>query len=268
MHRVALTVAYNGSRYHGWQYQGRDIPTVQRELTNAVSKVADNDITLHCAGRTDTGVHASKQIVHFDSPVDRPDKAWIMGSNANLPDSVSVEWAGTVQPDFDARRSATARRYLYLIHNVRVRSSLMHEFLTHEHCRLDHDSMHEAAQSLLGENDFSSFRAANCQSVSPMRNLMEISVYRRHDVVAIEVVANAFLQHMVRNIAGSLMAIGTGYRSVEWLAEVLDAKDRSKAARTAPPNGLSLVDVVYPEAYGIPAGPATPHLFRLLGEGL
>ena len=264
MPRTALVVSYNGHAYHGWQYQGETIPSVQRELTRAVAAVADTDVTLYCAGRTDTGVHATKQVVHFDCPVSRPSKAWTMGCNAHLPDDISVDWAGPVADTFDARRTAFARQYHYLIFNRRVRSALMPEYLTREHRALDESRMHEAAQMLLGENDFSSFRAANCQSVSPMRFLSRIEVTRHDELVMIDVTANAFLHHMVRNIAGVLMDVGAGDRPVNWVGELLAARDRTQGGITAPPNGLFLVDVHYPNEAGIPPGPCLPHFLQLL----
>jgi len=263
--RIALIVAYNGQQYHGWQYQGETLPTVQRDLMRAVATVADTDITLYCAGRTDTGVHASKQVVHFDTPNARPDKAWTMGVNAHLPDAVSVEWAAEVSAGFDARRTATARRYLYFIHNSRIRSALMAGYVTHEHRQLDEHNMHEAAQVLLGENDFSSFRAANCQSQSPMRNLMSVTVSRRQDLVLVDVMANAFLHHMVRNIVGALLDVGAGIRPVDWMAELLQLRDRNRGSVTASPEGLYLADVLYPEEFGLPQGLRLPHFFQVAG---
>ncbi len=229
----------------------------------AVAKVADHDVTLYCSGRTDTGVHASKQIVHFDHEPERPDKAWVMGVNAHLDDHISVEWAGQVSDSFDARRTATARRYLYVIHNHSVRSSLMADFVTLERRPLDAETMDLAAQDLLGENDFSSFRAANCQSNSPMRHVSEVKVRRHADLVAIEIEANAFLHHMVRNIAGALMDVGSGNQRASWIAELMSVRDRTQAGVTAPPNGLYLIDVVYPRAEGIPEGPRLPHLLQV-----
>ena len=263
MPRTALVVSYNGQPFHGWQFQPSDIPTVQQHLMGAVAEVADHDVTLFCAGRTDTGVHATKQVVHFDHDNERPDKAWVMGVNAHLSDAVSVEWAGQVDDGFDARRTATARRYLYLIHNNRVRSSLMADFITHERRSLDAPVMHRAAQSLLGENDFSSFRAANCQSNSPMRFVSEVSVKRYGDLVGVEIQANAFLHHMVRNIVGALMDVGAGDQEEGWISELMQVKDRNQAGVTAAPNGLYLIDVVYPEVCGIPQGRRLPHLMQL-----
>ena len=265
MPRAALLVSYNGQPYHGWQYQSPEIPTIQGQLTAAVAKVADHPVTLHCAGRTDTGVHATKQVVHFDHEHPRPVKAWVMGVNAHLEDDIAVEWAGAVSDDFDARRTALARRYLYLLHNHPVRSSLMSAFLTFERRQLDAARMQQSAQALVGEQDFSSFRAANCQSVSPMRLVSSVEVRRHHDLVAIEIQANAFLHHMVRNIAGALLDVGAGDRPESWIRELLDLRDRNHAGVTAPPNGLYLVDVVYPEAAGIPAGPRLPHLLQVVG---
>lgn len=265
MPRVALIVAYNGQHFHGWQYQGETLPTVQRDLTRAVAAVADTDVTLFCAGRTDTGVHASKQVVHFDTLNARPTKAWTMGVNAHLLDAVSVEWAGEVSATFDARRTATARRYLYFIHNSRIRSALMAGYVTHVRRPLDEDSMHKAAQALLGENDFSSFRAANCQSQSPMRNVMSVSVSRRQDLILVDITANAFLHHMVRNIVGTLLDIGAGLKPVDWMAELLLMRDRQFGGATASPEGLYLADVRYPEQFGLPQGLRLPHFFQVAG---
>jgi len=264
--RIALIVTYSGRHYHGWQRQNESIPTVQRDLTRALSKVADSQLVIHCAGRTDTGVHATKQIVHFDYPGERPDKAWIMGANAHLSDEISVEWAGTVEADFDARRSATARRYLYVIHNQKVRSSLMYDFMTHEHRALDEVRMARAALSLIGENDFSSFRAANCQSSSPMRFVSAVDVRRAGDIVMIDITANAFLHHMVRNIAGVLMDVGAGQQDESWVGELLEKRDRRAGSVTAAPNGLYLINVQYPAACGIPDGSRTPHFLQVALE--
>jgi tRNA pseudouridine38-40 synthase len=262
--RTALIVAYNGQSFHGWQYQSEKIPTVQRDLTRALSQVADRDVVVHCAGRTDTGVHATKQVVHFDCAVDRPNKAWVMGVNAHLGDDLSVEWAGQVADDFDARRTAHARHYLYLVHNNRVRSSLMPEYLTRERRVLDEKVMDDAAQSFVGEADFSSFRAANCQSNSPMRNVMSVGVKRYNDIVAIDIKANAFLHHMVRNIVGTLLDVGSGEKPITWITELMSKKDRTLAGMTAPPNGLFLVDVDYPAAVGIPRSSRLPHFLQFI----
>ena len=257
---MALVVAYNGRAFHGWQFQNEQTPTVQLALQQALGIIADHPMTVHCAGRTDTGVHATRQIVHFDAPVARPEKAWVMGTNTHLPDDISVEWAAPVSPDFDARRSATARRYLYLLHNHPIRSALMSDYVTSHKAPLDADEMHAGARYLLGEQDFSSFRAAHCQARTPMRNVHSVTVSRTGDMVVVDIEANAFLQHMVRNIVGVLLDIGVGQRPAGWVGELLSLRDRTRASRTAPPNGLYLIDVIYPPSAGIPPGPNLPHL--------
>lgn len=264
--RVALVVAYNGKSLHGFQYQNETIATVQGHLEAALSQVADHEIRVSCAGRTDTGVHATHQVIHFDTTASRPIKAWVFGANTHLPDFISVNWAGEVSSEFDARFSAVARRYLYLIYNSPVRSALLHDVLTRERRPLEEARMHAAGRALLGEHDFSSFRSSECQSPTPWRNVHRLEVYRRGDLVVIDITANAFLHHMVRNIAGVLMDIGAGAAEPGWAAEVLAARDRRCAAMTALPNGLYLVDVSYPEQFGIPGGPDLPHLYSTVAN--
>lgn len=262
--RIALVVSYNGAPFHGFQYQNDDLPTVQLALESSLSRIADHPVKLVCAGRTDTGVHATHQVVHFDSDAQRHDDAWILGANRYLPEDVAVQWAAEVDSAFDARFSAEARRYLYLIFNARVRSALLPEALTRESRPLDEAVMHEAGRALIGEHDFSSFRAAECQARTPVRTIEALDVYRRGDIVAVDVIANAFLHHMVRNIVGVLLDIGAGVNPPSWAADVLAAQDRTRAGVTAPANGLYLIDVRYPVAFGIPAGPDLPHLFSLM----
>lgn len=248
--RVALAVEYDGSRYHGWQKQP-GLMTVQTSLEDALSQVADHEVHVHCAGRTDTGVHATGQIVHFDSNADRTSRAWIFGANSKLPKDISVRWAKLVDEEFHARFSATARRYRYIIYNNPIRPATSRSIITWAYRPLDHERMHLAAQKLLGENDFTSFRAVECQSNTPMRNIHSFNVSRQGDLVIVDVTANAFLHHMVRNMVGVLMKIGTGKEPVEWIDSVLAARDRSKGAETAPPYGLYLMDVHYPEQFDI-----------------
>ncbi|MCC2605882.1 tRNA pseudouridine(38-40) synthase TruA [Planctobacterium marinum] len=259
MARIALGIEYNGAAYFGWQRQ-REVASVQQKLEAALEVIAQQKIDVVCAGRTDAGVHATNQIVHFETDVQRPDKAWTMGSNANLPDTIAVKWAKPVADDFHARFSATARRYRYVIHNVRLRPGIFLEGVTHFYHPLDAEKMHRAAQCLLGEQDFSAFRAALCQSRSPFRNLHHIQVIRQGDYVVIDIKANAFVHHMVRNIAGSLMAVGCGEQSEDWIAELLASKDRTQAAATAKPNGLYLVSVDYPAEFALPQKPLGPLL--------
>jgi tRNA pseudouridine38-40 synthase len=226
--------------------------------------VADRRVGVHCAGRTDTGVHGHGQIIHFDAPVVRNSKAWVLGANAALPAHIRVHWAVPVSADFHARFSAVSRRYCYIIANTPVRPALLQGQVTWQRRPLDARLMHTEAQCLLGERDFSAFRAAACQSRTAMRNMQSIGVVRRGDLIVIEVTANAFLHHMVRNIAGALMAVGSGRRGDGWLASLLAEGDRARGAETAPPDGLYLVEVAYPPRYRLPATPAGP---LLLGGG-
>jgi len=249
--RVALGIEYDGAQFFGWQRQ-REVITVQEVLEKALSTVANHPVDVFCAGRTDAGVHGTGQVVHFNTDAVRGERAWTLGVNANLPDSVAVRWAKEVNEDFHARFSATARRYRYIIYNSKLRPAILQHGLSHYHPPLDADKMHLAAQSLLGEQDFSSFRAAQCQSNSPFRFVHFVKVTRHNDFVVIDIKANAFVHHMVRNIAGSLISIGRGDKPVEWLAEVLAAKDRTLAAETAKPHGLYLIEVDYPEEFNLP----------------
>ncbi|MDX9768433.1 MAG: tRNA pseudouridine(38-40) synthase TruA [Ectothiorhodospiraceae bacterium] len=258
--RVALALEYDGSAFYGWQAQRNlRLPTIQETLENALGRIAAAPVTTVCAGRTDAGVHASHQIVHFDTPSARDERAWVFGANTHLPAGIAVKWARPVAADFHARFSATARRYRYAILNRPTRSAHLGALATHWVPSLDADLMHAEAQCLLGERDFSSFRGAGCQSNTPMRNVHFVTVIRRGDWVVVDIQANAFLLHMVRNIVGTLLAVGSGKQPAGWAAEVLALRDRTKAAMTAPPNGLYLVDVDYPAHFGLPRdvpGPA------------
>ncbi len=254
--RIAMAVEYQGSCYRGWQSQDKPrVATVQDAVEGAVSSVAAAPVTVICAGRTDAGVHAAHQVVHFDAPTARSAKAWLAGSNALLPDDIAVRWAVPVANDFHARFSATARRYRYIILNQARRAAHMVGALTHVELPLDAGLMHKEAQVLVGEQDFSAFRAASCQSLTPMRNIHFVDVQRRGRLVIIDIQGNAFLHHMVRNIAGVLMDIGAGKAPVTWAYEVLRAGDRRQGGVTAPPQGLYLVQVDYPAHYRIPAFP-------------
>lgn len=255
--RVALGIEYDGAEYKGWQRQN-EVKSVQQTLENALSNVANIPISIHCAGRTDAGVHATGQVVHFESENSRPERAWTLGVNANLPDSVSVKWAKSVPDDFHARFSATARRYRYIIYNHTLRPAILMAGLTHVYRELDAERMHIAAQALIGEHDFSAFRASLCQSKSPNRDVSHVRVFRQGRFVIIDIQANAFVHHMVRNIAGSLIEIGAGEQETDWMAWLLTRKDRTLAAATAKPNGLYLVDVRYPSRFAIPQNPLGP----------
>lgn len=249
--KIALGIEYDGAAFYGWQRQAQ-VPSIQQHLEQALSKVADSNVQIHCAGRTDAGVHATGQVVHFETEVNREDRAWTLGVNANLPDSIAVKWVAQVADGFHARFSATARRYRYLIYNHPLRTAILPKGLTHVFADLNATKMHNAARCLLGENDFSAFRAAHCQSNSPWRNVTHLNVSRHGQFVLIDIQANAFVHHMVRNIAGSLIEVGVGNQTEAWMEEILASKDRKLAAATAKPNGLYLVDVVYPERFKIP----------------
>ena len=262
MPRIVLGVEYDGSAYAGWQWQtGKR--TVQGELQAALSKIADRPVTVICAGRTDAGVHALEQVVHFDSDAERPVQAWMLGGNSYLANDVRITWVKPAVGDFHARYSAIARFYRYVILNRGMKSALLRNQSTWCYQPLDGDKMHLAAQSLVGEHDFSSFRAQGCQSKSPNRLLHFIDVYRQDRQVIIDICANAFLHHMVRNIAGALMEIGMGKQSPAWTRQLLDIKDRTQAGITAPPHGLHLGAVFYPAEYGIEKHP----VFAKLPEG-
>lgn len=249
--RLALGIEYDGSAFCGWQRQdeGR---TVQACVEEALSFVADHEVRVVCAGRTDTGVHATGQIVHLDTAARRSDKAWVMGVNSRLPNDVRVHWFKQVDEDFHARFSARRRRYRYVILNSRVNSALLCNRCTWEYHDLDEDKMSAAASLLMGEHDFTSFRALACQAKSAIRTIYELKVTRSGRFIFIDVVANAFLHHMVRCIAGVLMRIGRGEAEPSWAGDVLEARDRSLGGKTAAASGLYLVKVDYPDDYPLP----------------
>ncbi|MFM2483705.1 tRNA pseudouridine(38-40) synthase TruA [Celerinatantimonas yamalensis] len=260
--RIALGIEYDGSQYYGWQRQ-REVISVQQCVEQALSKIADQPVEVFCAGRTDAGVHATGQVIHFSVACERKMAAWTLGMNANLPKDIAVRWATSVEDDFHARFSATARRYRYIIYNAPYRGAILGSGVSQYHIPLDEKLMHQAGQLLLGEHDFTSFRAAQCQSRSPFRHVQHLQVTRQGDYVVIDIKANAFLHHMVRNIAGSLIEVGQGDCSVEWIAQLLALKDRSKAAATAKASGLYLVAVDYPSHYGIPKVALGPLFYQV-----
>ncbi len=225
---------------------------MQQRVEEALSLVADEAVEAVCAGRTDTGVHATGQVVHFDTRSQRSRRGWLLGANSNLPDDINLTWAEPVSDDFHARYSAISRSYRYLILNRLQRSALHRHRAWWVYQPLDAQRMHLAAERLLGEHDFSAFRAAGCQASSAVRDIIHIAVSRQGDWLMLEVTANAFLQHMVRNIAGTLAEVGLGEQSVEWVSEVLESRDRKAGGIAAPPHGLTLVSVEYPGLFAIP----------------
>ena len=248
--RIAVGVEYNGAAFHGWQIQ-RGVRSVQEAVETALGRVADHRVRLHCAGRTDAGVHALGQVAHFDTTAVREPRGWMLGANAHLPGDVTILWAQPVRDDFHARFSAVSRSYRYIILNRPSRPGLFAGRVTWVQRALDVDRMHEAGQALIGTHDFSSFRALGCQARNPVRTVSRLRVTRRGDIVAMQVSANAFLHHMVRNIVGVLLAIGRGDRPASWTREVLERRDRTQGGVTAPPDGLYFADVRYPETYGL-----------------
>lgn len=257
MKRIVLCISYDGSRYHGWQHQ-EEVANVQQAVEHAVSRVANHSVTVVCAGRTDAGVHATHQIIHFDTEAERDEHSWHFGVNSNLPADICVLWAKITVSDFHARFSALSRTYRYVICNQPVRPGILHKAVSWCYKPLDAMRMHEAAQHLLGEHDFSAFRGSGCQAKHAVRSIQAISVERRGQMVVIEVTANAFLLHMVRNIVGVLIEIGIGEKNTEWTLSVLQTRDRRKAAMTSTPYGLYLVNVDYPAHFDLPKLPKGP----------
>jgi len=250
--RVALGIEYDGTSYNGWQRQKTGLG-VQQRVEEALAIVANESVEVVCAGRTDTGVHASGQVIHFDTNSERSDRGWLLGANTNLPADVCVTWARPVDEEFHARFSATSRSYTYVILNSLERSALHRDRAWWVYEPLDAKRMHEAAQRLVGKHDFSAFRAAGCQAKTAVREISHIAVNRRDNWLTLEVTANAFLQHMVRNIAGTLAKVGQGEQEVDWVTAVLESRDRKAGGIAAPPHGLTLIGVSYPESFGLPA---------------
>ncbi|WP_437881265.1 tRNA pseudouridine(38-40) synthase TruA [Pseudomonas sp. LRF_L74] len=267
VYRIALGVEYKGSRYRGFQRQRAGVPSIQERLETALSKVAGGaPVTLSCAGRTDALVHASGQIVHFDTTVERTMHAWTMGANLNLPPDISVTWARSMPLAFDARFSAKARRYRYVIYNDQIRPAHMAEEVTWNHRPLDIQRMREAARHLVGTHDFSAFRARQCQAKSPIKTVHHLEILEWGRFLVLDIRANAFLHHMVRNFAGVLMTIASGERPVEWAREVLESRVRRTGGVTAHPYGLYLVQVEYPDEFELPQRYLGPHFLSGLPD--
>lgn len=257
--RVALGIEYDGTGYVGWQRQKSGVG-VQAVLEKALEQIANERIAVVCAGRTDTGVHATGQVVHFDTTAERSDRSWLLGANSKLPGDVNLTWAAPVSDDFHARFSAVRRSYRYLILNRSYRSALSRHRAWWVYEPLEVRAMQEAADHLVGKRDFSAFRAAGCQASTPVREMSEVRVEKEGHWITITVRANAFLQHMVRNITGTLVAIGRGDRGPEWARTVLESRDRTKGGIAAPPHGLTLVSVEYPAEFGLPQNSCTDEI--------
>ena len=255
--RIALGVEYSGERYCGWQKQHHS-PSVQEPLEEALSNIADQPIKVFCAGRTDTGVHATGQVVHFDMRGSRPPTAWLRGANNHLPYDISVVWSKPVSEEFHARFSATSRTYRYIIQNSESPTATLHGKVAWHRRPLDHCLMQSGADYLVGKQDFSSFRASACQANTAIRTVESVTLSRMNQMIFIDIKANAFLHHMVRNIVGCLLLVGEGRREPIFVKELLAKFDRRLAPDTAKPGGLYLVDAGYPESLQIPKSNMTP----------
>lgn len=255
--RLALGIAYDGRPFTGWQTQP-DARAVQDVVERALSAVADHPIGTVCAGRTDAGVHALQQVIHFDTVSERPLQAWVRGTNARLPDAVAVQWARPVPDAFHARFDARSRTYRYLIRCARARHPLWQHRAGWVFRPLSVDAVRQAARQLIGEHDFSAFRSSQCQAATPVRRLSRLDVAVRGDFVELTLTANAFLHHMVRNIVAALVHVGTGRQPPQWVAMLLASRDRSLAAPTFPAAGLYLAGVEYDAGLGLPAGTLDP----------
>jgi len=251
MTRLALVLAYDGSQFDGWQTQpsGR---AVQDHLERALAEIAGHRVATVCAGRTDAGVHALRQVVHFDTDSERPESAWVRGVNTHLPDGVAVRHASVVGPAFHARFGALRRCYRYLLHASPVRHPLLHARAGWTRHGLDHDRMREAALLLVGEHDFSAFRSSQCQAASPVRRLEQLSIEPHGALLSFTVIGNAFLHHMVRNLVGLLVAVGAGRHPPAFAAELLEHRDRRLAPPTFDPSGLYLEGVAYDDRFALP----------------
>jgi tRNA pseudouridine38-40 synthase len=263
--RIAVGIEYDGSEFCGWQAQPSRCG-VQDALDAALSQIAAGPVVSQCAGRTDAGVHALEQVAHFDTTAERPLTAWVRGVNTLLPRTVAVRWARAVPAAFHARYSARGRVYAYVLRNRPQRPGLHHAHLGWHHRPLDVEGMREAARALLGSHDFSAFRAAECQARSPVKELRRAHIERHGDLIVFEFAADAFLHHMVRNIVGCLVQVGNGSRPIQWLRDVLEGRDRERAAPTFPAAGLYLIGIEYDSAWGLPGlAPLAAEVLHALG---
>ncbi|MCA1772950.1 MAG: tRNA pseudouridine(38-40) synthase TruA [Halomonas sp.] len=263
--RLAMGIEYDGTRFCGFQ-RLKHAASVQASVEDALSKVAGAPVQIHASGRTDSGVHATRQIVHLDPPAQRSEKAWVFGANTNLPRDVSIRWVKPVSDDFHSRLGALGRRYRYLLLNQISRPVLERHNVTWCRDPLDADAMHRAAQALVGEHDFSSFRAAGCQSKTPWRQMHFVDVKRFGPLVMIDIQGNAFLHHMIRNIAGALVSVGRGAQGEDYIERLLALKNRKLGDVTAPACGLHFVDSIYDERFALPKEPLGPNLMAFSGE--
>jgi tRNA pseudouridine38-40 synthase len=248
--RIAMGVEYDGSSYNGWQKQNIGLG-IQTVVEKALSKVANHQINSICAGRTDTGVHARSQVIHFDTITERDNYGWLAGVNSNLPPDINITWVKNVNNDFHARFSASKRKYSYKILNQKTRSSLSRNYFWWVYDELDVNQMQSGAKYLIGKHDFTSFRATSCQASSPIREIFDIQIQKNDEGLRITLTANAYLQRMVRNIVGALVQIGKQEKDAKWMHDVLKGRDRKLAGIAAPAHGLTLLAVKYPNEFDI-----------------
>ncbi len=258
--RYAAIVEYDGSQFNGWQIQPR-APSVQAVVEAALAHVADEPVRVHTAGRTDTGVHAVGQVIHFDTDRSRSSYGWLRGANTKLPDSAAINWIAAVDDDFHARFSAQSRRYRYIMNTRSIPLGILADYVSRYPVELNLNAMRNAVQALIGEHDFSAYRASGCQSMDPVKTIYFIEINQHHDWIWLDICGNGFLQHMVRNIVGVLLKIGGGEREVSWAAEVLQSKDRKQGGVTAKPNGLYFVEAKYDVKYNLPEDITAPRFW-------
>lgn len=263
--RLAVGIEYDGTRYAGWQHQP-GLATIQDSVQKALSAVADHPVTVAAAGRTDAGVHACAQVAHFDTRAERPVRGWVLGANSHLPPDIAINWAMEVEPSFHARYTAQGRSYRYCMLRRATRPAILRDRVCWTRATLHVEAMHDAAQALVGEHDFSSFRAVECQSTTALRHVDSITVRGEGPLVVMEISANSYLHHMVRNIAGTLMQVGAGEHPPAWVSEILAAKDRSRAGITAPASGLYLWRVRYPPSLQVPEPVASRPWAMIAGQ--
>lgn len=265
MHTIALGIEFNGANYRGWQRQQAGVASVQQALEEAISYVANEPVVLHAAGRTDAGVHASNMVAHFTTSAARDPYNWLRGINTLVANDIAVRWVQPMPIEFHARFKAIARRYRYVIVQQSYRPALLHKQVTFVHQSLDVGKMQEAAAKLVGTHDFTSFRAAGCQSNQPVRTVEFAEFTQQGDLLVLDIKADGFLHHMVRNIIGTCLVIGQGDEPVSWIDHLLQTKDRTQAGATAPPDGLYFVNAYYPDEFVLPSYPLGPVWLDLRG---
>ena len=252
MPRYAVGIEFNGQNYRGWQTQQAGVASVQQTIEHVLSKIANHAVILHAAGRTDAGVHASNMVAHFDTHALRPERGWMMGANTLLPKDIALQWIQPVEENFHARFKACARRYRYVIYQHRYRPAALYGQVTHVHHPLNVDNMQKAVHKLVGTHNFNSFRAAACQSNQPVRTVTHAKLFQHGAFLVLDIQADGFLHHMVRNIVGCLLDIGSDKQTPEWIDYLLDVQDRSQAGMTAPPDGLYFIKADYPSEFNLP----------------